>query len=172
MQLVFISGPPHSGKSAVAAALCQRYDRMLHIDVALLHEFLRMGRLSPWEDSPEGHRQRELFIGTAADMARRFIDAGYGVVIDDVILEDELRVYRRCLARIEVRSHFVVLLPALDVLPSREGRAVDRARALCERFAAWKDVAVIDPYGLAPEVVADRVMALAAEGRALLPAES
>jgi adenylate kinase family enzyme len=85
MQLVIISGPPNAGKSATAEALCQRYDRMLHIDVAVLRDFLRMGRLRESDGSPVGRRQRALFIGSATDMARRFLDAGYGVVIDDVI---------------------------------------------------------------------------------------
>ncbi len=172
MQLVIISGPPHAGKSTTAEALCQRYDRMLHIDVAVLRAFLRMGRLRPWDDSSEARRQRELFIATATDMARRFLDAGYGVVIDDVILETDLRTYREGLAGVEVPVHFVVLLPALDVLLAQETRQFDRVRALHERFASWKGVEVINPDDLAPELVADRVMALAAEGRALLPVES
>lgn len=171
MQLVIISGPPGAGKSAAADALCQRYDRMLHVDVAVLRNFLRMGSRRPWDDSPEGRQQRELFIGCATDMARRFLDAGYGVVIDDVVTEDELVVYRRALAGRPEPVHFVVLLPSLDRLLVHEPRHADRVRSLHERFAAWKGVAVIDPADLAPELVADRVMALAAEVRAL-PTES
>lgn len=169
MQLVIISGPPNAGKSATAEALCQRYDRMLHVEVSVLRDFLRMGRLRPWDESPEGQRQRDLFITSATDMACRFLDAGYGVVIDDVITEDDLPAYRGALAGRAERVHFVVLLPSLDVLMAHETREPDRARAVHDCFATWKGVAVIDPGGLAPEVVADRVMALAAEGRALLP---
>lgn len=68
--------------------------------------------------------------------------------------------------------HFVVLLPALDVLLAHEPRRPEHVQTMHKRFAAWKGVAVIDPADLAPELVADRVMALAAEGRALLPAEN
>ena len=169
MQLVIISGPPNAGKSATAEALCQRYDRMFHIDVDVLRGFLRMGKLRPWDESPEGQRQRDLFIASAMDMACRFLDAGYGVVIDDVITGDDLPAYRDALAGRAEPVHFVVLLPSLQAMLARGTREPDRARALHERFATWKGVAVIDPGGLAPEVVADRVMALAAEGRALLP---
>ncbi|MEX0786367.1 MAG: hypothetical protein WD939_07020, partial [Dehalococcoidia bacterium] len=70
MQLVILSGPPNAGKSATAEALCERYDRMLHIEVATLRDFLRMGRLRPWDGSPEGRQQRGLLIGSAGDMAR------------------------------------------------------------------------------------------------------
>ncbi len=174
MQLVIISGPPNAGKSSTAEALCQRYDRMLHIDVAVLRDFLRMGRLRPWDESPEGRRQRALLIASACDMARRFLDAGYGVVIDDIVTPDELSAYREGLAGCAATAHFAVLLPPLDLLLERERarptewRRAGRLEAVYQRFAAWAGVAVVDPDALAPELVADRVMALAAEGKALL----
>jgi chloramphenicol 3-O-phosphotransferase len=168
MQLVIISGPPNAGKSATAEALCQRYDRMLHIEMPVLRHLLRMGRLRPWDDTPEGRRQRALFVAVACDMARRFLEAGYGVVIDDVVTQDDLPLYREALAGCPATAHFVVLLPDLDVLLSRPTAQRDRLRALHERFAHWRDVAVVEPGALAPELVADRVMALAAEGKALL----
>ena len=168
MQLVIISGPPNAGKSATAEALCDRYDRMLHIEMRALRDLLRMGRLRPWDDTPEGSRQRALFIAAACDLTRRFLDAEYGVVIDDVITEDDLPLYRTALAGLGHTAHFVVLLPALEAVLAREPRQPERARALHARFAAWRDVAVVDPEALAPELVADRVMTLAAEGKALL----
>jgi tRNA uridine 5-carbamoylmethylation protein Kti12 len=174
MQLVILSGPPNAGKSATAEALCQRYDRMLHIDVAVLRDFLRMGRLRPWDESAEGRQQRRLLIGSACDMARRFLDAGYGVVIDDVITEEDEPAYREELATCAMPVHYVVLLPALSVLLEREqSRPTEWHRAgrleqVYERFAARRGANVIDPGDLAPDLVADRVMALAAEGRALM----
>jgi tRNA uridine 5-carbamoylmethylation protein Kti12 len=174
MQLVLLSGPPNAGKSATAEALCQRYDRMLHIDVSVLCDFLRMGRLRPWDESPEGRRQHELLIASACDMARRFLDAGYGVVIDDIIAPEDLPAYRDGLAASAAAQHFVLLLPALDLILQRErSRPTEwhrsgRLEAVYRRLALWSGVATIDPASLAPELVADRVMALAAEGRALL----
>ena len=173
-QLVIISGPPNAGKSSTAEALCQRYDRMLHVDVGVLRDFLRMGRLRPWDDSPEGRRQRALLIASACDMARRFLDAGYGVIIDDVVTPDELPAYREALAGCRAAVHFVTLLPPLAVVLERERRRATewrgggRLEALHRRFSQWDDVAVLDPGDLAPDLVADRVMALAAEGQALL----
>ncbi len=173
-QLVILSGPPNAGKSSTAEALCQRYDRMLHIDVGVLRDFLRMGRLRPWDDSPAGRRQRKLLILSACDMARRFLDAGYGVVIDDVVTADDLPAYREALAGCPAAVHFVVLLPPLAVVIQREQsrptewRRGGRVGALHRRFSEWSEVAVLDPGDLAPDLVADRVMALAAEGRALI----
>lgn len=168
MQLVILSGPPGAGKSATAEALCERYDRMLHIETSKLRDFLRMGRLRPWDDSPEGKIQQRLFVLAACDLARRFLDAGYGVVIDDVVTDAELPLYRHELSAYEA-VHFVVLLPDIDVIQGRKG-SVQAARLadLHRRFAAWRGVAVVRPGGLSPELVADRVMAIAAEGKALI----
>jgi hypothetical protein len=106
-------------------------------------------------------------------MARRFLEAGYGVIIDAIVTADDLPAFAEELAGVEP-VHFVVLLPALEVLLEREAsrptewhRAGHLERAY-ERFAAWHEAATIDPGVLAPELVADRVMALAAEGRALM----
>jgi len=177
MQLVILSGPPNAGKSATADALCQRYDRMLHVEVAVLRDFLKMGRLRPWDGSPEGGVQRRLLIASACDMARRFHDAGYGAVIDDIVTPDELPAYRDALARLAGPVHFVVIRPPLATVLERERvRPTEWHRAghldaVYERFASWRDVAVVDPGDLAPDLVADRVMALAAEGAAVLAQE-
>jgi chloramphenicol 3-O-phosphotransferase len=168
VQIVILSGPPGAGKSATAGALCDRYDRMLHIDMSKLRGFLRMGLLRPWDTSEEGKAQQQLFIEAACGMATQFLDAGYGVVIDDVITPDQLSAYQRELA-VDAAVHFVVLLPDIKVVRERAGHGrAERLNALYERFAGWTDVAVVEPGDLAPELVADRVMALAAEGRALV----
>lgn len=175
MQLVILSGPPNAGKSDTAEALCERYDRMLHIELATLRDFLRMGRLRPWDESADGRQQRELLIWSACDMARRFLDAGYGVILDDVVTPEDLATYRDALAGCDALTHFVVLLPDRGVILERERdrptewRRAGQLEAVHHAFAQWKDVAAVEPGDLPPGIVADRVMALAAEGRALLP---
>ena len=172
MQLVILSGPPGAGKSATADALCERYDRMLHIEVSKLRDFLKMGGLRPWDRSPEGIRQQLLFVAAACDMAGRFLEAGYGVVIDDVITSEDLPLYQEALSSFDA-VHFVVLLPDLNVVLERTGvdpRQRDRLSAMHESFSAWEGVAVVQPEDLTPALVADRVMALAGEGTSLIEA--
>jgi hypothetical protein len=107
-------------------------------------------------------------------MARLFLGAEYGVIIDDIVTPDALGVYRAALAGCGHEVHFVVLRPPLTVLLERERvrptewHRAARLEEVYERFAAWTDVAVIEPGDMAPDLVADRVMALAGEGRALL----
>jgi chloramphenicol 3-O-phosphotransferase len=173
MQLVIISGPPHAGKSSTARALCDRYDRMLHIDVAVLRDFLAMGRLRPWDGSPEGRRQRELLIASGCDMARRFRDAGYGVVIDDVVLPDDLPLYSGQLLDAGGEAHLAVLLPPLAVVLDRERAQPSEWRAAGRLEEAYRLMqasppVTIDPIGQTPELVADRIMSLASEGSLLL----
>ena len=168
MQLVILSGPPGAGKSATAEALCERYDRMLHIEMSKLRDFLRMGLFRPWDTSAEARAQQRLFISAACGLATQFLDAGYGVVIDDVVTSDDLPVYQRELAT-SGAVHFVVLLPGIELIRKRTGHVeADRLSALHERFANWTDVAIVEPGDLAPQLVADRVMALASEGKALV----
>jgi hypothetical protein len=97
---------------------------------------------------------------------------GNGVVIDDVITEEDLATYRDALGDRAELMHFVVLLPTLDALAREGKRLPDRIRVLHERFASWQGVALIDPGSLAPEIIADRIMALTAEGRALLASQA
>jgi chloramphenicol 3-O-phosphotransferase len=173
-QLVILSGPPNAGKSATAEALCQRFDRMLHVQVDVLRDFLRMGRLRPWDASRDGRCQRALLIESACDMTHRFLDGGYGVIVDDIVLPGDLESYRRELAGLTHATHFVVLLPALRVLIGREdARPTEWHRGghlqdVYNSFASWRGVAALDPGDLAPDLVADRVMALAAAGEAAL----
>ena len=133
-----------------------------------LRDFLRMGLFRPWDTSVEAKAQQHLFISAACGLAKQFLDAGYGVVIDDVITADDLPVYQRELD-VGDAVHFVVLLPDIESVRERMGHGQEeRLSALHERFASWSDVAVVEPGDLAPELVADRVMALAGEGKALV----
>jgi Chloramphenicol phosphotransferase-like protein len=171
-QVVILSGPPRAGKTSTAKALCARYDRMAHIDVGALAEIIRMGRLRPDDKSNEGRAQRGLLVSIACDMAERFIRAGYGVIIEDVVLTDDLPRYEESLEDLEALVHAIALLPEPSALSSRAGPAtqsrdvpdIGRIRSEMEGMG----IARLDPGSRSPEEVADAVMELAARGDALL----
>jgi hypothetical protein len=112
-------------------------------------------------------------------MATRFVAGGYGVVIGDVVLPDDVRHYGRGLAEMSMPVHVIVLLPDLDIVLAREvadpsewGRGDGgRIQEVYRRIASMHGVAVIDPGKRPSDEVADEVMEMAASGTAQLSLE-
>jgi hypothetical protein len=85
-----ITGTPAVGKSTAAIALLRRFPFGLHIPIDDLREWVVAGVVEPvpqW--TPEAARQFLLARQSAADVARRYAQAGFAVAIDDVLLPDE-----------------------------------------------------------------------------------
>jgi hypothetical protein len=96
----------------VARGLCARLPKSVHIEVDDLRHAVKNGYISPaasW--SEEQALQLRLAHRTAAETADRYSQAGYGVVIDDIITDDELRDYTPYLHAHAVRK--VLLVPSL-----------------------------------------------------------
>jgi predicted kinase len=177
-QVIIVTGPPGAGKSSVAAALCERFDRMVHIDVDTLRHMVRAGYRQPWANDQQAEEQRHLAVQNASAIARECVATRYAVVIDDVVPPDAAARYGELLANIDANVHLVTLLPSLDVTAARDaarsGSISDRVRVLHREFTGWTG------SGLQPGVVldtsadadaaatADRVQDAVASGRALL----
>jgi chloramphenicol 3-O-phosphotransferase len=130
-QIVIISGPPGAGKSSVAEALCERYDRTVHLETDDLYGWIRMGFISPWKQGSS--RQNHMVSRAAARAASAYAQEQYGVFIDGVIGARHLDVYLAELAGCGVPVHYVVLLPAAE-------EAMRRSRARDERLPEAEDV--------------------------------
>ncbi len=178
-QIVIISGPPGAGKSTVAEALCQRYDRTVHLETDDIYGWIRMGYISPWKS---GSTQQNLMVSRAAARAASAFAAGhYGVFIDGVIGRDHLNVYIDELRDAAVPIHYVVLLPPIE---EARRRALDRPKRVpetedAEQFRRAYEVftpaeplpgCTIDNGGLTADQTADRVMDACGRGDCLVHA--
>lgn len=118
-----LTGVMAAGKSTVAEALARRFARSVHLRGDVFRTMVVEGRdpLSP-PLSPEAERQLALRRELACHAARRYHEAGFTVVLQDVYLGDHLA---DVVARLStVPLHVVVLRPRPEVVAAR-----DRARA-------------------------------------------
>lgn len=140
-QVLILTGPPGAGKSSVAQAICERFDRMIHIPVDDLRHWVKAGYRHPWMEDAQTHEQRRMATANAASIARNAIGFRYAAIIDDVVYEPgEVAAYREALAGIDADVQFVTLLPSLEVTAARDrGRGdasiPERVRTLHAAFA-------------------------------------
>ena len=185
-QVILVTGPAGAGKTSVSEAICERFDRMMHVQVDLLREWVRAGYRHPWLDDPQAAEQRRLAVRNASAIAREAIAMRYSVVIDDVIFAEEAASYRQALRGVGCTVHFVLLLPELETALDRDQHrsagisAPDRVRPLHENFSRHASEgllpgAVIDStHDENAQLTADRVLDAVAAGEALFiegPAE-
>lgn len=117
-QIIFITGPACSAKSEVAEAICERSDRMLHIEVEKLRRFVKAGYRYPWALDAAAQEQRLLAVRSASAIAREALASRYAVVIDDVILRADADRYRVALRDVDCSVFFALILPELDIVSS------------------------------------------------------
>lgn len=176
-QVIILTGPAGAGKSSVAAALCERFDRMAHIEVDALRHMVRAGYRHPWVEDEQAEEQRRLAVRNAAAITRECIAARYAVVIDDVVPPEAAARYQEALAGIDASVHFITLLPSLEVALARDARRndsiPDRVRALHVEFMTWHNADALPGAALDTSldadaaVTADRVQDVIARGGAL-----
>lgn len=120
-----LSGPPAAGKSTVAVALLQHFPRGIHIPVDTIRNWVVSGLSDPigsW--NAETERQFRLARRTAAQSALVYADAGFAVVIDDVVAPEHYQTHYAPYLGIRI-PYRIVLLPSLAVTLER---SVQRAK--------------------------------------------
>jgi adenylate kinase family enzyme len=116
--IYIISGIPGAGKTTVSRLLTQRFERCVHIESDDLQKMIVRGRLWPDAEPREALRQLRLRGKNCCLLASSFLDAGFTVVIDDVVIGSRVDEFLDELRGRPVR--FVMLAPQLDVVRERE----------------------------------------------------
>ncbi len=174
-QIVIVSGPSGAGKSSVCEALCERYDRTVHIETDDFFAAIRMGRINPMD--PASDAQNRMVARAAARAATAYAEQQYGVFIDGVIGPHLLPIYLEALQQAGVPVHFVLLMPSVEktlrrVEPRESARRMDETlhRELHRQFDANGPFAgwTLDNSDMTAEQAADAVMEACGRGDALV----
>ena len=138
-RVFLLTGVPGAGKSTVAELLAARFARGVHVRGDVFRRMIVSGRVEPTPEMGEaGLEQLRLRYRIAAAVADAYVDAGFTVVAQDVIvgalLQEAVTFFqRRPLA-------LVVLAPTRDAVAARAGGRTKEA------YAAWSVDALYDVF--------------------------
>ncbi|GIE28457.1 hypothetical protein Ait01nite_015020 [Actinoplanes italicus] len=164
--IVLITGIQAAGKSTVAQALAERLSRSVHVRGDVFRRMVVGGRAEMTPDpSDEALSQLRLRYRLAAEVGDAYFDAGFTVIIQDVILGDDLT---DMIAMIRNRPLLVVVLaPSPEAIAAREaarGKAAygvwaieqldEGLRRHTPRVGLW-----LDTSGQTPEDTVDEILA-------------
>lgn len=133
MTVFLVTGIQAAGKSTVAQALAERFERSVHVRGDLFRRMVVNGRaeMGPANPPDEAIRQLRLRHALAASVADGYADAGFTVIVQDIVLGEHLA---DMVAAIRARPlHVVVLAPRADVVRRR-----DEARRAARGKVAYK----------------------------------
>lgn len=108
--LLVITGPPGAGKSTVARALADSFERSVLVAGDAFFGSLAKGAIAPW--LPEANEQNEVVTRAAASATGRYVDGGYDTVYDGVVGAWFLPTFIEATGLDEL--HYVVLLPSVE----------------------------------------------------------
>jgi predicted kinase len=134
--IILITGSMASGKSSVAQALAERLAKSVHLRGDVFRRMIVRGQAEmTFELSAEAQSQLQLRYDLAVATAKRYVDAGFTVVYQDIIIGSALG--EIIAAFHPYRLAVVVLCPRAEVIAAR-----DQAR----RKTGYSDRASIDAF--------------------------
>lgn len=117
--LIPITGIMAAGKSTVAQKLAEALPRSVHLRGDTFRRMIVNGQAEMGTElSPEARSQLSLRYKIAAQVAGLYLDAGFSVVYQDIILGDDLREVVQSLKGRNL--HLVVLCPDAETVGARE----------------------------------------------------
>jgi len=139
-KVIVVTGIQAAGKSTVARLLAQRFERGVHIEADLLYQMIVAGRVMPEEPGvmpPEAERQLRLRLRNACLLARSFYEAGFSVVIDEIIIGERYDHLKEELAGLPFE--LVVLAPRPEVVVKERDAARGKRVVRGEKWATYLD---------------------------------
>ena len=109
MTVIVVTGIQAAGKSIIAQAVAERLDRSVHLRGDVFRRMIVNGRaeMGPADPPPEAMAQLLLRYRLAAMTADAYADAGFTVVLQDIIIGSHLA---DMVATIRSRPRYVVVL--------------------------------------------------------------
>jgi tRNA uridine 5-carbamoylmethylation protein Kti12 len=174
-EILILTGPHGVGKSTVALALADRYDRVAHVEVdQLRHIVTPTGYKAPGKDGFA--RQHAIAVRNAADIARNFYAERFAVIIDDILTSRAgVDGYIEALKPANAPIHVVTLTATLEACQARNRDSKTERQPPARVEAVWqlfKDADLpgskIDCTDLPIYAVADRLQDLTTHGESLV----
>ncbi|HZR44984.1 MAG TPA: hypothetical protein VFB12_33025 [Ktedonobacteraceae bacterium] len=131
--LIVVTGIMAAGKSTIARLLAQRFARGVHIEADALQRMIVSGGewvSEPGEPHGEADVQLRLRLRNMCLLGISFFEAGFTVVLDDIILGDRWLQLQEELCSLPFS--LVVLAPQIDVVQQR-----DLSRSKTTQGHAW-----------------------------------
>jgi predicted kinase len=89
-----LTGGPAVGKTVTSRQLAEERPRCAVVDVDDIRQLIVTGAVAPW-GGMEGERQQRLGVTNACALAKNFVDAGFEVILADVLTPATAELYRR-----------------------------------------------------------------------------
>jgi predicted kinase len=125
-EILIVTGVMASGKSTVAQAIAERLPRSVHVKGDVFRRMIVGGRAEPEPDNmASAESQLALRYEIAATVAARYAQAGYSVILQDVILGQHLARVAESLSQLD--CGLVVLNPAASEIEIREQNRTKKA---------------------------------------------
>lgn len=166
--IIVVTGIQAAGKSTVAHLLAQRFVRGVHVEADVLQHMIvagSEGAQEPGELTGEAARQYQLRLKHMCLLGRSFLEAGFTVVLDDIIMGESWPYVQAQLHGIAYC--LVVLAPRAEIVAKIRDR--NRAkRPLGEGWAYYLDLVLqttmkdagywLDTSEQTPEETVDQIL--------------